>query len=75
MRPNHSLTIGIDGRGIYKTIDGIGRYSLNLIRSSHINRQYDYAIKVIIQSCMIQISMINPSLKFIGNLLKSMGYW
>ena len=28
-----SLRIGIDGRGIYKTIDGIGRYSLNLIRS------------------------------------------
>jgi glycosyltransferase involved in cell wall biosynthesis len=28
-----SLRIGIDGRGIYKTIDGIGRYSLNLIRN------------------------------------------
>jgi len=27
------LRIGIDGRGIYKTIDGIGRYSLNLIRN------------------------------------------
>ena len=28
----HSLRIGIDGRAIYKAIDGIGRYSLNLIR-------------------------------------------
>jgi glycosyltransferase involved in cell wall biosynthesis len=28
-----TLRIGIDGRGIYKAIDGIGRYSLNLIRS------------------------------------------
>lgn len=28
-----SLRIGIDGRGIYKAIDGIGRYSLNLIRN------------------------------------------
>ena len=27
------LRIGIDGRAIYKEIDGIGRYSLNLIRS------------------------------------------
>jgi glycosyltransferase involved in cell wall biosynthesis len=28
-----TLRIGIDGRGIYKVIDGIGRYSINLIRS------------------------------------------
>jgi hypothetical protein len=28
-----SLRIGTDGRGIYKTIDGITRYSLNLIRN------------------------------------------
>ena len=30
---SRSLRIGIDGRGILKTIDGITRYSLNLIRS------------------------------------------
>ena len=30
---NCPLRIGIDGRGIYKSIDGIGRYSLNLIRN------------------------------------------
>ena len=28
-----TLRIGIDGRGILKTIDGITRYSLNLIRN------------------------------------------
>ena len=33
MRSKDFLRIGIDGRGIHKTIDGIGRYSLNLIRS------------------------------------------
>jgi glycosyltransferase involved in cell wall biosynthesis len=33
MSISRPLRIGIDGRGIYKTIDGIGRYSLNLIRS------------------------------------------
>ena len=33
MSISRPLRIGIDGRGIYKTIDGIGRYSLNLTRS------------------------------------------
>ena len=33
MSISRPLRIGIDGRGIYNTIDGIGRYSLNLIRN------------------------------------------
>jgi glycosyltransferase involved in cell wall biosynthesis len=41
----HSLRIGIDGRAIYKTVDGIGRYSLNLIRNlAAIDRTNQYFI-------------------------------
>ncbi len=39
------LRIGIDGRAIYKAMDGIGRYSLNLIRSlAEIDHRNEYFI-------------------------------
>jgi glycosyltransferase involved in cell wall biosynthesis len=40
-----SLRIGIDGRGIFQELDGIGRYSLNLIRGlASIDRKNEYVI-------------------------------
>ena len=40
-----SLRIGIDGRGIFKELDGIGRYSLNLIRGlASVDRTNEYVI-------------------------------
>ncbi len=42
---NNTMRIGIDARAIYKNLDGIGRYSLNLIRAiAKIDRQNEYII-------------------------------
>lgn len=39
------MRIGIDARAIYKNLDGIGRYSLNLIRAiARIDRKNEYVI-------------------------------
>ena len=43
--PNNTMRIGIDARAIYKNLDGIGRYSLNLIRAiARIDRKNEYVI-------------------------------
>jgi hypothetical protein len=44
MRPKDFLRIGIDGRGIYKAVDGIARYSLNLIRNLAVLDETNYYI-------------------------------
>ena len=39
------MRIGIDARAIYKNLDGIGRYSLNLIRAlAKIDKENEYVI-------------------------------
>lgn len=51
------MRIGIDARAIYKNLDGIGRYSLNLIRAlAKIDHENEY---IIFRNCIFDETIVN----------------